>query len=272
MLFVSNAIAAPQSPPDASHSRAEETARISTHHLKRLEDRMTVPLQVLRETCRFVSDISTRPPAKKVVLTFDDGPESGQTEHILDVLKKHAIPGAFFVIGRKASQHPELVERIRTTGRHLVGNHSWNHPNFHDLNIAEQADEVSRTEMLLQLKEPLRLFRYPYGNSTCDTNKALHENGYRIVGWHIDSCDWAFDRNGSVDLKEAISCGVLPQNRQDFVEHVVSSVRSHNGGIVLLHEIHPNTLKKLDEIITRLLGEVFVFVGLDDPEFQPSLR
>ena len=254
------------------HSREEETAKISKHHLKRLEERLTTPLGVLRERCRFVSDVSTRPPSKKVALSFDDGPEPVHAEQILDVLKKHDVKAAFFLIGQKTSQHPELVAKIRAVGKHILGNHSWDHRNFHDISISEQADEVRKTDTLLGEAQTPRLFRYPYGNSTCETNALLHAEGYKIAGWHIDSCDWAFDRDGSVDLKEAISCGVLPQNRKDFVEHVVASVRSHDGGIVLLHEIHPNTLKKLDDIIAKLLGEGFVFVGLDDPDFDPSLR
>ena len=59
---------------------------------------------------------------------------------------------------------------------------------------------------------------------------------------------------------------------QDFVGHVVSAVRAQNAGIVLMHEIHPNTLKKLDKIIAALLVDGFVFAEIDDPDFQSSLR
>lgn len=254
------------------HSREDETATIRRHHLKRLDDRLTQEPHVLREHCRYESELTVRPPAKRVVLTFDDGPEPGQTEAILETLKRHGIKGAFFVIGQKAQQHPELIAQIQAGGQHLVANHSWDHPNFHDISAAKQAEEVLKSDALLAASRPPKLFRYPYGNASCDTNDLLRARGYKIVGWHVDSCDWAFDRMGSVDAKEALSCGVLPQNRQDFVEHVVSSVRAHDGGIVLLHEIHPNTLKKLEEIITRLKAEGFTFAALDDPEFAPVLR
>jgi len=264
-------------PPTADgHTRDEETATIRQHHLKRLDDRLTQEAHVLREHCRYESEIPVRPPAKQVVLTFDDGPEPGQTEQILETLKRHGIMGTFFVIGQKAQQHPELIAQIRATGGHLVANHSWDHPNFHDIPPARQAEEVLKSDELLAAGQSAasapKLFRYPYGNSSCDTNDLLRARGYKIVGWHVDSCDWAFDRMGSVDNREALSCGVLPQNRQDFVEHVVASVRAHDGGIVLLHEIHPNTLKKLDDIITRLKAEGFSFAALDAPEFASALR
>ena len=254
------------------HARSEETAQIRKHHLNRLNDRLTQEPAVLKETCKYESEIATRPPAKRVVLSFDDGPDPGQTPFILETLQKRNIQAAFFMIGSKARQYPQLVEQIRAGGHHLIGNHSWDHPNFHDISVAEQAGEVLRNDALVEKSQPTKFFRYPYGNSTCATNALLHSHNYRIVGWHVDSCDWAFDRTGSVDVKEALSCGVLAHNRNDFVEHVVATVRGHNGGIVLLHEIHPNTLKKLDQIIGRLLDEGYVFGALDDADFMPSLR
>jgi len=255
-----------------SHSREEERAKIRIVHLKRLDDRINIEQKALQEHCRYESDISTAPPAKRIVLTFDDGPEPGQTERILDTLKKYDIHGVFFMIGAKMQQHPELVDKVNAAGHQIIGNHSWRHPNFHDISPGEQISEVSRTEETAPGNIVPRLFRYPYGNSSCETNDYLHAHGYRIVGWHVDSCDWSYDKAGEVDAKEALSCGVLPQFRKDFVGHVISALRAHNGGIVLMHEIHPNTLKKLDEIIVSMLADGFVFAAVDDPDFQTSLR
>ena len=270
--FAMAAESPPVSLPAPAHPHAEETANIRKQHLKRLDERINAEPGELREKCRYESEIPTHPPARQVVLSFDDGPDPEQTEFILGILDKYKISATFFLIGQKALQHPGLVAKIRAAGRHTIGNHSWDHPNFHDIGVPEQADEVEKTEHLLGDIGSLKLFRYPYGNSTCETNELLHQHGYRIVGWHIDSCDWAFDKNGSVDAKEALSCGVLAPNRSDFVDHVVSTVRAHNGGIVLMHEIHPNTLAKLDEIIVRLLNEGFVFGTIEDKDFESSFR
>jgi len=262
----------PDGPSPQAHGRAEETARIRTHHLKRTHERLTVEPAVLHENCRYESEIATPPPPGRVVLTFDDGPEPGETEYILETLKKYDIAGTFFVIGYKAKAHPELIAGIRAAGRHTIGNHSWDHPNFHDIDPAEQAGEILRNDEVALGSPAPKLFRYPYGNSSCEANALLRVHAYKIVGWHVDSCDWAFDRDGSVDDREALSCGVLAQNRRNFVEHVVSSVRAHGGGIVLLHEIHPNTLRQLDEIIVRLLHDGFSFADIHDAGFEPTLR
>ena len=255
----------------APHKHGSGTELIKMPNIKHLETRLSTAPHVLREQCKYESVIPTPPPIKEVALSFDDGPEPGQTEHILDVLKRHDIPAIFFVLGRKAKDHPELIEMIRADGKHLIGNHSWNHSNFHSIDEAAQAMEVKQTREYLPSAGP-NYFRYPYGNSTCETNTLLHSMGYGIIGWHIDSCDWAFDHSGSVDEKDALICGVLPQHRRDYVGHVVSTVRARSGGIVLLHEIHPNTVKQLENIIVALRAEGFVFKSLTEPGFASSVR
>jgi len=254
------------------HSLEAETAAIRKHHLSRLNERLAIDPLVLHQTCRYESEISTAPPSKRVVLSFDDGPDPHQTEYILEILKKHDIGGTFFLIGEKAKLHPTLVAKIQEGGRHTIGNHSWDHPNFHEISVDQQASEVLRYEEEPATGPVKLLFRYPYGNSSCETNALLHSRGYRIVGWHVDSCDWAFDKSGSVDAKEAFACGVLAQNKNNYIEHVVSSVRAHNGGVVLMHEIHPNTIRMLEEIIVRLKQDGFVFGTIEDVNFAPSLR
>jgi peptidoglycan-N-acetylglucosamine deacetylase len=249
-----------------------DAATIRLHRLSHFHAKLNTDPAELHASCKFESDISTPPPHKRIALTFDDGPEPGQTGFILDTLKRHNIRAAFFMIGEQAKRHPDLVARVISEGHHLIGNHSWDHPNFHTIDAAEQALEVEKSEQVLLKNMSKRLFRYPYGNASCETNQLLHNGGYKIVGWHIDSCDWAFDKSGMVDAKEAATCGVLPQFHKDYVGHVLSAIRAHNGGIVLMHEIHPNTLQKLDAIITAALEDGFVFGSIDEPEFEHSMR
>ncbi len=255
-----------------AHSPSEESKTIRRHRMKKLEEHLNTDEETLHRQCRYESEIAEAPPEKKLILTFDDGPEPGQTEYILSVLKKHNIPATFFMIGEKVQAHPELLALVQASGHALIGNHSWSHPNFHDIPPAEQALEVDKTAAQLAKTVQAQYFRYPYGNSSCETNELLKSQGYKIVGWHVDTCDWAFDHKGSVDLKEALSCGVLPQNRENFFEHVISSVRAHNGGIILMHEIHPHTLKQLDSLVVRLLEEGYTFGTVSDAEFAKYLR
>ncbi|MFZ6845229.1 polysaccharide deacetylase family protein [Undibacterium sp. RuTC16W] len=248
------------------HSISEETKSIKKHRLKKLIEHMNSGQENLKHQCRFESEISIPPTQKKIYLTFDDGPEPGQTEHILEVLNKYHVPATFFMIGEKVELHPSLVKLVRQSPLASIGNHSWSHPNFHDILEEKQVLEIEKSSALFfQITDQL-LFRYPYGNSSCESNQLLKSRNYKIIGWHIDSCDWAFDHKGSVDLKEALSCGVLPQNRNNFFQHVISTVQAHNGGIILMHEIHPNTLNQLDALVQKLLDDGFSFGILGEDE------
>jgi len=245
---------------------------IRLHRFNHLQDKSEANQDALKDQCRYESEVSTAPPKGKVILSFDDGPNPQQTPYILDILAKHNVPGSFFLVGHRVKQHPNLVEKILATRTHVIGNHSWDHPNFHEITPEEQIDEVLKTKEVLPSPIGQLFFRYPYGNSTCDANKFIHQQGYKIVGWHIDSCDWAFDSHGFVDSKEALSCGVLPQNTHNFVNHVVSSIRAHNGGILLMHEIHPSTVRQLEEIVIQLKNSGFIFTTVEDSAFSPVMR
>ena len=256
----------------AAHARAHaETMRRT--HLVRLQEHLEKPEEELHRTCRFESDIATLPPQGVVALTFDDGPEPGHTEAILAVLASHKVPATFFLIAEKAKAHPELVAQMRTLPGAVIGNHSWSHPNFHDIAVDEQRKEVDSADTLLHADlGTTPLFRYPYGNSSCDTNERVHTLGYHIVGWHVDSCDWAFDGPNGLTPAEALSCGVLPAYRRDFLGHVVASVRAHRGGVVLMHETQHISVDGLDALIVRLEGEGYRFSTPAAAEFQASLR
>ena len=257
----------------AAHGHAAHVETMRRTHLVRLQEHLEKPEEELHRTCRFESDIATLPPENVVALTFDDGPEPGHTEAILAVLARHKVPATFFLIAEKARAHPELVARARALPGAVIGNHSWSHPNFHDIPVAEQAREVDSADAQLHADlGATALFRYPYGNSSCETNERVHTMGYRIVGWHVDSCDWAFDGPKGLTAGEALSCGVLPVYRHDFLGHVVASVRAHRGGVVLMHETHDISVENLDALVTKLEAEGYRFSTPAAPEFATSLR
>ena len=246
-------------------------SNIQKHHIARILQQKSISEEILKAHCKFESDIAEKPPIKKIVLTFDDGPIPGHTEDILAILEKHHASATFFVVGEHAKTHPELLELILKDKHHLIGNHSWDHPNFHELTFSDQSLEVIKTESFLEEKGN-KLFRYPFGNSSCETNQLLKSHNYKIVGWHIDSCDWAFSQNGEMNIADRALCGVSPENIDNYVGHVVSQIKKRDGGIVLFHETHRYSIMKLDELLTQLEQEGYQFISLLDKEFSSSLK
>jgi peptidoglycan/xylan/chitin deacetylase (PgdA/CDA1 family) len=128
-----------------------------------------------------------------VALTFDDGP-SPFTVYILDILKKYNVPATFFVTGSEAKKFPELVQRIHAEG-HVIGNHTWNHPNITTLSKNELRSEIKSTNSLIKklIKKSPYLFRPPYSAINNDNELVINKMGMTSVMWNVDSQDWCVD-------------------------------------------------------------------------------
>ena len=85
----------------------------------------------------------------ELALTFDDGPNPAWTPKLLDLLAGHDVRATFFLLGGFAEQAPDLVRRIAAQG-HLIGNHSWSHPNLSTTPAARIREELVRTSATLE--------------------------------------------------------------------------------------------------------------------------
>ena len=174
---------------------------------------------------------------KVLYLTFDAGYENGHTAHILDVLKAHKVPAAFFVVGSFVEQNPELVRRMTKEG-HIVGNHTFHHPD-----MSKIADKDAFTAELRELEQAYRTatgmelpkyYRPPQGIYSEDNLRMAKELGYRTVFWSLAYVDWYRDDQ--------------PTREQAFAKLLP---RTHNGAVVLLHSTSATNAEILDELLTR---------------------
>ena len=156
-----------------------------------------------------LSDVS-----KTVYLTFDDGPQPGITEFVLDELEKYGFKGTFFCRGDNAVSNPELLKALRDKG-HSIGNHTYNHILSYKTKAKEYVEDVEYANSVLSTM----LFRPPYGSLTLSAWLKLHKN-YRIVFWALNSEDSNLDK---FDLQHAITN--LKQNTK-------------SGDVVLFHFCH----------------------------------
>jgi cellulose synthase/poly-beta-1,6-N-acetylglucosamine synthase-like glycosyltransferase/spore germination protein YaaH/peptidoglycan/xylan/chitin deacetylase (PgdA/CDA1 family) len=133
-----------------------------------------------------------------VALTFDDGPDARWTPKILDILKAKNAPATFFVIGQNMQARPDLVKREVAEG-HVVGSHTWTHPNIGETPIAQTDVELNATQRLFEVitGRSMRLFRPPFfGDAEPSTPHEVaplviaQTLGYLVAGLRIDPDDW----------------------------------------------------------------------------------
>jgi peptidoglycan-N-acetylglucosamine deacetylase len=127
---------------------------------------------------------STDEPSR-IALTFDDGPHPVATPRVLDILREHRVPAAFFVIGRFAERHPELIRSIHDEG-HLIGNHSWTHSAWGTFRHKRYwREEIGRADALIESIVGRRpaLFRPPMGFKTFHITKSAMRAGHATVTW-----------------------------------------------------------------------------------------
>ena len=172
-----------------------------------------------------------------IYLTFDAGYENGCTEQILDVLKKHQVPAAFFLVGSYIRQHPDLVRRMEAEG-HTVGNHTMHH---YDMSKISDPDafrkELEDLESIYQeiVGKPMeKFYRPPQGIYSEENLKQAQALGYKTVFWSLAYVDWKQDSQPS---HEAAFGKLIP--------------RIHPGAVVLLHSTSQTNAEILDELLTR---------------------
>lgn len=193
---------------------------------------------------------------KKVIyLTFDCGYENGYTEKILDALKKHNAPAAFFVVGNMIETAPDIIRRMAEEG-HIVGNHTYHHPDMSA--ISDQAAFQKELDSLAALYQettgqPLPMFyRPPQGKYSQENLKQAHALGYKTIFWSLAYVDWYVDDQPTPEQAYA---KLLP--------------RIHDGAIVLLHSTSKTNADILDDLLTKWEEMGYTFASLEDlPDSQ----
>jgi len=186
----------------------------------------------------------------KVALSFDDGPDNNYTVKILDILKKHKVPATFFVIGSRCELYPEVVERMVKEG-HILGNHTWSHPNIIKLSNQKALKELADTDKIIQKQAgytPI-LFRSPYGSLDREKVELFRDKGYKIVAWNVDSLDW-----------KGLTASEVKTNILENLEQGSIILQHAAGGV---GEDLSGTVKALDEIIKVLKKDGYKFVTVD---------
>jgi peptidoglycan/xylan/chitin deacetylase (PgdA/CDA1 family) len=182
--------------------------------------------------------------ARGVALTFDDGPHPTWTPRVLATLAKHEAKATFFLVARKAEEHPDVVRAILDAG-HAVGLHSYAHDRLFALRRERRVRaDLERGIATLEKLTGSRptLFRPPIGHTNPIIARVADKLDLTVVGWSAAGHD-----------------GVATANAEDVVSRVRRSLR--DGAIVLLHDApetgnrEPAAVRALPILLDALAAE-----------------
>jgi peptidoglycan/xylan/chitin deacetylase (PgdA/CDA1 family) len=187
---------------------------------------------------------------KTVHFSFDDGPDPEYTLALLEILKSFQVPASFFLIGKKAETHPEIVAQIVKYG-HEIGWHTYGHQHAYRMSFRKSKASIVRGIGVLTSLAGVSItwFRPPWGALNLFQYREVRKLGLRPVLWTANAQDWSLKSTASL-----------------IVQRLARRVRP--GAIIVLHDsggepgAPANTLRALPEIITRLKSEGYQFVSL----------
>ena len=188
---------------------------------------------------------------KKVIyLTFDAGYENGCTSKILDILKKHHVPAAFFLVGNYIQSNPDLVQRMVAEG-HTVGNHTMHHYDMSKISdlsaFRKELEDLEKLYFSVTGEEMKKFYRPPQGIYSEKNLEMAKQMGYRTVFWSLAYVDWNNDN-------------------QPTAEYALSKLlpRTHDGMVVLLHSTSATNAQILDELLTKWKEMGYEFAPIGD--------
>ncbi|TDC82396.1 polysaccharide deacetylase family protein [Actinomadura sp. 7K507] len=182
--------------------------------------------------------------AKCLALTFDDGPTES-TAGLLDILASRDVKATFFLVGENVAENPGLVRREHQAG-HEIADHSYTHADLGRASKKKIVSELTRTQDAIRNASGVTpdLLRPPYGSTSKRLARIAREMGLAQVLWTVDPLDWRH------------------RDTEDIERRVLKDVKP--GQIILLHDIHPTTVRAVPKIIDRLSAEGYVFVTVSE--------
>jgi len=178
---------------------------------------------------------------KELVLTFDDGPQPGTTPRVLDALKAECVRATFFLVGRNAAAHPDIVRREVAEG-HSLGHHSYAHPLLDRLPLLRAAAEIDRgiaadRSALAGTREETAtapFFRFPGFAASPALLRLAEERGLIVFGADLWASDWR------------------PLGPERELRLLLGRIAQARRGIVLMHDTKLQTALMLPALLRAL--------------------
>jgi peptidoglycan-N-acetylglucosamine deacetylase len=191
--------------------------------------------------------------SRQLALTYDDGPNDPHTLRLLEVLAKHDVKATFFLIGRYLKQRPDIAREV-ARGGHVVGNHTFSHPNLIFASAPQTRTQLLECGRALTeaVEEPSRLFRPPFGGRRPSTLRIARALGLEPVMWSVTGSDWKGKPADYIEQK------IRQQIRGGDV------ILLHDGGHAAFGEDRSQSVIATGRLIARYKSEGYEFVTIPE--------
>ena len=189
--------------------------------------------------------------SRQIALTYDDGPNDPHTLHLVEVLAKHEVKATFFMIGRFVAEKPEIARAVARAG-HVIGNHTFTHPNLIFCSPARVRSELEQCRKILDdtVGEHATLWRPPFGARLPHVLGVGRKLGLEPVMWTVSSNDW------KIRTADGIERRVAERIRGGDV------VLMHDGAHVRMGAGRAPTVEATDRLIRWCKDQGYEFVSV----------
>jgi len=197
--------------------------------------------------------LGTGSGSRQLALTYDDGPNDPHTLRLLEVLARHEVKATFFLIGRFVAEKPEIVREVARAG-HVIGNHTFNHPNLIFCSAVRVRSELEQCRKILEetVGEHSNLWRPPFGARLPHVLGVGRKLGLEPVMWTVSSNDW------TIRTADGIERRVAERIRGGDV------ILMHDGAHVRMGADRARTVEATDRLIRRCKDQGYELVTVTE--------
>ena len=191
----------------------------------------------------------------EVVLTFDDGPWPTNTPAVLAALAAQCVKATFFIIGKHAIWHPEILKQVAAQG-HTIGTHTWSHVDLTKKTVPERTEEIEKGVSAINLLvggKSAPFFRFPTLRHPPETVEYLGQRNIASFSTDIDSLDF------KIRKPDAIVAGLI------------ANLKKRGKGILLMHDFQRATAIALPQLLEQLRTNGYRVVHLQPKELVQTL-
>lgn len=190
---------------------------------------------------------------KMVAITLDDGPHKTLTNRAMKAFEKYGGRGTFFELGQTMEKNPNVVKNVYERG-HEIASHTYSHSQLNKLTPEKLDEEIKKTQDLcfkLTGDEP-SLVRPPYGARNETVKAAFQSYGLTMILWDGDTEDWRYSKKS--DGAQIVCDNIIRD----------ATANTGDGNIVLIHDIHENSIAGLEMALAKLSKKGYQFVTVSD--------